>query len=142
MQGFMDCRVIGAADVRSDGGTGPVTLRFGFNAFAAFEAETKASAFEAIARLERGQMTMASDLRTLCWAAMLHHHPDATHADAGRIMDLDPACVHRALAIAMPEAEAGNGQPAKKPRPPVPWTFASFFAAGWKRVWTRRGFGR
>lgn len=141
MQGFMDCRVIGAGDGRPDGSMGPVTLRFGFNAFAAFEAQTKMPAFEAIARLEKGDLKMASDLRALCWAAMLHHHPDASLTDAGRMMDIDPGCVHRALAIAMPEAEAGAAQPAKKPRG-IGRASITSFAAGLRRVWMRRGSGR
>lgn len=120
MNAFLDHRVRGPQ--------GAITLRFGFNAFAAFEAESGTSAFVAIARLERGELQMASDLRRLCWAAMLHHHPDAVPEDAGLLLDHDPVCVHAALKIAMPDAEAGGDAPAKKPR-------------AFRRVW-RSFFGR
>lgn len=132
MQGFMDCRA----------GTGSrrYTLRFSFNAFAAFEAETTRPSFAVIGEMEAGRLQMAGDLRALCWAAMITHHPNATLDDAGNLLDVDPSCVHRALSIALPDAGTEDGTPAKK-RMARFRSFATFFALGWRWGIRSRGSG-
>lgn len=127
-------------DCRAGAPRGAVVLRFGFNALAAFEAESKRPAFHAIAELESGDLAMASDLRLLCWAAMLHHQPQATIKAAGHLLDADPSCVHRALQIALPMAGDVEPDTAKK-RTAVLRTCATFFGRGWKRIFRSAASG-
>lgn len=117
----MDCRAVSPK--------GRYTLRFGFNAFAAFEAEAGRSAFQMIGEMERGALSLATELRLMCWAAMLHHHPQATLAEAGHLLDADPSCVLRALGVAMPDGEAGGAPSGKKPRS-LFRRWVTFFARG------------
>lgn len=129
------------SDHRVTVGGKAVTLRFGFNAFAAFEATSGVSAFRTIARLETGNLEMASELRVLCWAAMLHHQPQASLDDAGSVLDAAPGCVTRALGIAMPNVQEGGGdRPAKKPMAAFR-ILQSFWRAICARVVTRLGSG-
>jgi len=128
-------------DCRAASPTGRYTLRFGFNAFAAFEAEAGRSAFQTIAEMERGTLVMATDLRLMCWAAMLHHHSQATLEEAGHLLDADPTCVVRALSVAMPDTEAGGSDTGKKLRAMF-LAWGSCCAHGLRRVFRSSASGR
>lgn len=105
-----------------------VILRFGFRAYLAYEAATGETAFAAISRYERGEMTRATDLAELLRAAALQHQPDFSLDDAADVLDVYPDIIARALRIAMPgedpEKKAGS---AKKAGP--------LRNSPWRRFW-------
>jgi hypothetical protein len=89
-------------------------LRFGFGALRALEAETDMSIDALSAALNRPEKPKTKLLAAMLRAALLHHHghfaDDALNAlvDEAGILPAG-AAVGRALALAFPEASAGNG---------------------------------
>ncbi|MFC5736943.1 hypothetical protein [Sinirhodobacter huangdaonensis] len=96
-----------------------IILRLGFRAYLAYEAETGESAFAAVARFERGEMTRITDLAQIVHAAALQHQPDYTLGNAADLLERHPDLIARCLRASLPTEIRDEDR--KKKRQTAPW---------------------
>tara|TARA_Y100000310_G_scaffold325782_1_gene389817 strand:+ start:1882 stop:2229 length:348 start_codon:yes stop_codon:yes gene_type:complete len=108
-------RFLGEAVAELDGTR--YTLRCDFNAMCHFEDETGKDALASFEAFETGGIS-ARDMRSMMWAFLQHHHPEADMRLAGGILSADIEALQRVVMAASPEAqeagEAGNGKAPRK----------------------------
>ncbi|MEP2782324.1 MAG: hypothetical protein ABJO67_03440 [Pseudoruegeria sp.] len=100
-------RFFGEGPAKSVDGT-PYILRCDFNAMADFESATKKDAFETFEKLDKGEVS-ATDLISLTWSLLLHHHPDVSRREAGGVLSNDIEAVLGVVRLASPQPEDVGG---------------------------------
>lgn len=93
-------RFFGEATVEGEGGKS-YTLRLDFNAMCEFEDDTGKDAMETFADFERGKVSVKT-MRSMMWAMMKHHHPEATVEEAGDLLSTNLGALEEVMAAAMP----------------------------------------
>lgn len=99
-------------DVALTHGGRSYTMRLDMNALADFEGTTGRNAFDVLSA-DRMSIT---DMRALIHAGLQAHHEGLSLREAGEILQSNMGALGEAIAVAFPEAEAGNGKPAGKSR--------------------------
>lgn len=107
-------RFLGEVTTKVDGES--YTLRCDFNAMCHFEDETGKDALAEFEAYEKDGMSVR-DMRTMMWAFLQHHHPDADMQLAGSILSADIEALQRVIAAASPtKSEAGDAGNGRAPR--------------------------
>lgn len=99
-------RFLGEATVDADGRRW--TLRCDFNAMCEFEDATGKDALTVFGEFESGKVG-AKDMRSMMWAFMQHHHPDATTKDAGNLLSNNVDAMMEVIKAASPTAQEAEG---------------------------------